>query len=145
MQPMFFAALAFAAGIAAVAAGAGWTVAAAMAALGGALLGWARWRPGARRWAAGAGALALLAAGGWGWARWRAGQAPAPDSLAAAVARWQHGAKGTVAIGGYLRDTPEVIRDYQRFDLQAAYIAAPGGITGVSGAVRVYLDTARWK
>jgi competence protein ComEC len=142
MQPMFFAALAFAAGIAAVAAGAGWTVAAAMAALGGALLGWARWRPGARRWAAGAGALALLAAGGWGWARWRAGQAPAPDSLAAAVARWQHGAKGTVAIGGYLRDTPEVIRDYQRFDLQAAYIAAPGGITGVSGAVRVYLDTA---
>ncbi|MGH9535777.1 MAG: ComEC/Rec2 family competence protein [Terriglobales bacterium] len=138
---MFYAALAFAAGIAAAALGGGLGAVAALAAaglgLGAAARRWPRWRP-----TLGAAALLWVAAAGCGWAHWRAAQPARADSLARAVARWERGPRATVVIGGYLRDSPDRIRDYQRFDLQAAYLEAPSGITGVRGAVRVYLDSA---
>lgn len=146
---MLYAALAFAAGIAAAAEGAGgrWALAAAMAA---ALLttswAWRRRGGGMARLQAGripAALLVLVALAGWARGRERLLHPPPPDSLTRAIALWQHGARGRLVLGGYVRDAPQALDGYQRFAVQAAYVAGPLGITGVHGAVRVDLRSAR--
>lgn len=145
MQPMLYAALAFAAGIAAATGGAGggWALAAGLIAAGWLAAAWARrekprWRP-----RVALAVLLLLVVAGWGRGRARLLHPPPPDSLTRAIARWQHGRRGRVLLGGYLRDSPRLLGDYQRFDLQAAYAAGPLGIATVHGAVRIYLRSAR--
>lgn len=142
MQPMLYAALAFAAGIGAAAEGAGaaWAIAAAIAAA--AALAAARSGHFPRR-ARLMGLLVVVALAGWVRGRERLSHPPAPDTLTRAVAAWQHGRRGRLLLGGYLRDAPRLLGDYQRFAVQAAYVGGPLGITSVHGAVRVYLSSAR--
>lgn len=144
---MLYAALAFAAGIGAGAEGLGiWWALAAAAAAAALLLAAARARPPRRGGASRriyAALLVLVALAGWARARERLRHPPRPDSLTRAVAAWQHGPRAQLVLGGYVRDAPQMLGDYQRFAVQAAYIAGPLGITGVHGAVRVYLRSAR--
>ncbi len=144
MQPLFYAALAFAGGIAAAAAGPAWLAPfavlwlAVVSALAAVLL---------RRRAAAA-VLALLVCAALGG--WRARQvlaAPAAaTSLERAARRLQTTPRSRIFLTGYLRDTPELLWDRGqpsaiRLDLAAVTLApykASARVAPVSGGVRLY-------
>src|SRR5579884_3555682 len=135
MQPLFYAALAFAAGIALAA---GPAVRLAPLALAAAIVLAA---VGGRRGRA-VGALLAIALAGGGWYRLQARRAPAPDALARALAAGQLKPREKILIGGYLRDDPQRGRDYTRFDLEAEFLQRQGRPVSVSGGLRVYVTDA---
>ena len=149
MQPLFYAALAAAAGVAAAAGPLGWGAGVPPAMALGATVAVAI----AAALAAGAGrlkiaaALALAVCFAAGLVRTRAVLAhpPRPSALQAAVSRLEPGPRDRVWITGFLRDAPELL--YQngqagalRLDLEAASVAADETTSAVPvrGGVRLY-------
>ncbi|MGH9541544.1 MAG: ComEC/Rec2 family competence protein, partial [Terriglobales bacterium] len=134
MQPVFYAALAWAAGIALAGWPSAWRFAWALPLAAAACLGFGRkkaWRPAT---------LLLLALAGGSWYRWRADAGPPADSLSRTLAAWRPGAREQVLIGGYLRDDPQRGLDYTRFDLETEFLARGSQTASVSGGLRVYLQ-----
>lgn len=148
VQPLFYAALSFAAGIAlAAGAPAALRTAAlpvALLALAAALVPLLRGRR--PRWLA---AVALAGCLALGMARaqtaWRP---PPPDALAAAVKALQT-RRGRVWVAGYVRDDPQIVDGEARFDLEAQDIAATNPLTTgaavwpAAGGVRLYSYSTR--
>ena len=146
MQPLFYAALAFAAGVGAAAAGPAWLgwftglgAAAACAAAAAAAL---------RRRVGAAAVMALLSCAALGG--WRARQAlragtPA-SALERAAKRFEPSPHSRVFLTGYLRDTPEVLYEAGRpsavrLDVAAVSLAPSEGsaeVAPVRGGVRLY-------
>ena len=151
MQPLFYAALALAAGIAGTAGVSG--TLSAPAAIGASawiwgslLLGTAVAAAWDSRRAAAALGLALCVALGYSRARNALLRPAAPSALEQAAAELQTHPRDRVTLTGYLRDTPERLYDHGRLsavrlDLEAASAArdrAGSGLRGVSGGVRLY-------
>ena len=121
-QPLFYAALAFALGIAGAAygpvAGTPWLtpLASAWVGLAAAALTAALLRSsgdGRRRWAGGL-ALALCVAAGYGRAGRASGHPPPPTALQQAVAALQPTPRTGLFLTGYLRDSPELLYENGR-------------------------------
>ncbi|HUX67887.1 MAG TPA: ComEC/Rec2 family competence protein [Terriglobales bacterium] len=154
MQPLFYAALAFALGIAAACFGpaaaapalaplsSGWAVIAAAAAA--ALL--VRSSPAAARRPANALALALCLVAGYGRAGLALRRPPPPSALQQAVANLQPTPRTRLWLAGYLRDSPALLYDHGRasavrLELEVAAVApdspAPA-LRPAAGGVRLY-------
>lgn len=137
MQPLFYAALAFAAGIGAAwlgtpgAAGTWCGIVFLLAATAGLKIA------GRRRWGAG---LLLLAcvAGGMARAKWVREHLSSGDSLTRAVAGLHLSAREPVELTGYLQDAPERTARYIRLDLACRRLQARGRIWAVRGGLRLY-------
>src|SRR5690348_14900027 len=129
MQPVFYVALAWAAGIALADWPGAWRLAWVLPLAAAACLGFGRkkaWPPTAL--------LLLALAGGW-WYRWRAEAGPPADSLTRTLAAWRLGAREQVLVGGYLRDDPQRGLDYTRFDLETEFLARGAQTASVSGGL----------
>lgn len=149
MQPLFYAALAVAAGVAAAAGplqwGAGRSIglqigAAACLALAAVVA--ASWRR--LRWAAALG-LALCFVGGLARTRAVLAHPPRPSALQSETQRLETGPRVPVWITGYLRDSPELLYDHGqpsvlRLDLAVTSIAKSQSSAGVpvNAGVRLY-------
>lgn len=135
MQPLFYAALAFALGIGAsqlpanLHLSSGWL----LGALGMAVLLLRRFP---RLLAVSALFFCLVAGYHMGLRAIR--QQSAPDPLQQRVAALEADGSDAVDLSGYLRDTPIVHREYVRLDLTAVALEGHGQIWPVSGGVRLY-------
>ncbi len=139
MQPLFYAALAFALGIGAAGLLAppapAWfwgALAAALSLIPAAALCARRRRISLLLW------LAVCASAGLARAQWARLHTPPQDSLAQVVNALHLGVREPVELTGYVQGAPEATARYLRFDLACRRLEARGRIWAVRGGIRLY-------
>ena len=141
MQPLFYAALAFALGIGTAgllpAPARGWFWGGLAAALLSALAAAACRR---KPWLKTSLLMVACAAAGLARAQWLQLHPPAPDSLARVVHALRLGVREPVRLTGYVRGVPVWTAHYLRFDLACRRLEARGRIWAVRGGIRLYGD-----